>query len=365
MTDELRRERPEGKSEGLCRRTFLALAPAGVAAGVAAAVPGRAFARRGAAPIHLRFSHFLGPDSYFQTDFIEPWARELEARLPGEVTVEILNGTDPTGEVTKQASHVESGVVDIALGLRGAEGQRMALSSLIELPMLVDDARTGSLALWRLCEAGCLAPDYRGLKPLALFVHNPGVVHTLGRRVAEPADMAGLRLRVPGGPVALAAKRLGAVPSVLQVNDVMPAIHKGALDGVITNWGTPLSGFYDILTHHCDVPFYASAFFIAMNPARYAALPPNVRHVLDQLSGVELVERMIALWNRWDGAGRLRADAPGHDVVEPDARQRSAWRDSLAPVADAYIGELESAHPEARAVHAAMLRCIADVAPPR
>ena len=360
MTNDFKGERPEGKGEGLCRRSFLAIAPAGVAAGIAASTPGRAFARTHKAPVHLRFSHFLGPDSYFQTDLIEPWARELEALLPGEVTVEILSGKDPTGDVTKQAAQVESGIVDIALGLRGAEGQRMALSSLIELPMLVDDARTGSRALWRLFEAGHLASDYRGLKPLALFVHNPGVVHTLGRRVAAPADMAGLRLRVPGGPVALAATRLGAVPTILQVNDVMPAIHKGALDGVITNWGTPLTGFYDTLKCHCDVPFYASAFFIAMNPARYAALPPRVRHALDQLSGVALVERMVALWNRWDGAGRSRANAPGHEVVEPDTAQRAAWREALAPVADAYLAELEPAHPEVRTVHATMLRLIAD-----
>ena len=238
MTQSSRRERSEDKAKWIRRRAFLALAPAGVATGMAAMRPELGFARAVGPPVHLRFSHFLGPDSYFQTDLIEPLAREIEALLPGEVIVEILSGSDPTGDVTKQAAQIESGVVDIALGLRGAEGARMAATSLIELPMLVDDAAAGSRALWRLFEDGYLESDYRGLKPLALFVHNPGVVHTLEHRVAEPADMKDLRLRVPGGPVALAADRLGAVPTVLQVNAVMPAIARGDLDGVITNWGT-------------------------------------------------------------------------------------------------------------------------------
>lgn len=342
------------------RRRLLTLAPVAAAAGLAVARPSGAFAKIAAAPVRLRFSHFLGPDSYFQTDFIEPWARELEALLPGEVVVEILDGTMPTGEVTRQAAQVEAGTVDIALGLRGAEGPRMAASSLIELPLLMDDARTGSHALWQLLEEGHLEPDYRGLKPLALFVHNPGVVHTLDRRIAAPGDMKGLRLRVPGGPVALAATRLGAVPTVLQVNDVMPAIARGDLDGVITNWGTPLAGFYDRHRYHCDVPFYASAFFVAMNPARYAALPPRVRHALDQLTGVALVERMIALWNRWDGVGRARAASAGHEIVEPDTAHRAAWSAALEGVSEAYLVDLERSRPEARAVYGAMLQALAD-----
>src|SRR5271165_6495655 len=42
-------------------------------------------------PIMLKLSHFLGPTSFFELDFAQPWARELEARTNGAVKVEIFD----------------------------------------------------------------------------------------------------------------------------------------------------------------------------------------------------------------------------------------------------------------------------------
>ena len=48
-----------------------------------------AFGPADAQPITLKFSHFLGPTSFFQLDVVEPWARELEAKTNSKVKVEI------------------------------------------------------------------------------------------------------------------------------------------------------------------------------------------------------------------------------------------------------------------------------------
>ena len=42
-------------------------------------------------PITLKLSHFLGPASFFELDFAQPWAKELEARTNGGVKVEICS----------------------------------------------------------------------------------------------------------------------------------------------------------------------------------------------------------------------------------------------------------------------------------
>src|SRR6201993_1187634 len=75
-------------------------------------------------PITLKFSQFLGPTSFFQVDVVEPWAKELEAKINGQVKVEIFNASSPLGKPTEQANQVKNGAVDIALGLRGAEGDK-------------------------------------------------------------------------------------------------------------------------------------------------------------------------------------------------------------------------------------------------
>src|SRR5215216_2881213 len=89
-----------------------------------------------AQPVTLKFSHFLGPTSFFQNDVAEPFARDLEARSGGRAKVEIYNAASPLGKPTEQASQVKSGAVDIALGLRGAEGDKFPGSSIIELPFV-------------------------------------------------------------------------------------------------------------------------------------------------------------------------------------------------------------------------------------
>jgi TRAP-type C4-dicarboxylate transport system substrate-binding protein len=291
-------------------------------------------------PVTLKFSHFLGPQSFFQLDVVEPWAKELEVQTNGAVKIEIHDGTSPLGKVTEQAGNVKDGKVDIALGLRGAEGDRFPGSSLIELPFVVPNALLGSQALWRLYQDGMLADEYADYKVLALFVHNPGLIHTKEKRVLSLADLRGLKLRSPSKTVAAALDYAGAIPVVLQVNDVMPAVKENKIDGVVTNWGNPLQGFNDYMKFHTDTQFYASAFFIVMNRAKYDGLPANVHAGVDALSGDAWVAKFGPLWDKWDKPVREGANAPGHEVIVPDAAAMALWRSGLQAVTDRYIADL-------------------------
>ena len=303
-------------------------------------------------PITLKFSHFLGPTSYFQVDVVEPWARELEAKTGGRVKVEIFNAASPLGKPTEQANQVKAGTVDIALGLRGAEGDKFPRSSIIELPFLVPNALAGSRALWSLYADGTLADEYKDYKVLALFVHNPGLIHTARKRVVSLADLKGLRLRAANKTVAAALDYVGAVPAILQVNEVMDAVKTGKLDGIVTNWGNPLQGFNDYMKFHTDTQFYTAAFFIVMNRDKYQNLPADVRSAIDELSGESWSAKFGPLWDKWDQPVRQGANAPGHAIIVPDAATMAAWREGLRPVTERYLADL-AAHgfPNARAAY--------------
>jgi TRAP-type C4-dicarboxylate transport system substrate-binding protein len=309
-----------------------------------------AFVRADAQPITLKFSHFLGPTSFFQLDVVERWAKELEAKTNGKVKVEIHDGTSPLGKVTEQASQAQAGSVDIALGLRGAEGDRFPGSSIIELPFLVPSAALGSNALRTLYKDGAL-DEYKDYKVLALFVHNPGLIHTTSKRVVTPSDLKGLRLRAPNKTVAAALEHVGAVPVVLQVDDVMPAVKEGKIEGIVTNWGNPLQGFNDFMKFHVETQFYTSAFFIVMNKGRYDSLPADVRAAIDAISGDAWVAKFGACWDKWDKPVRDGANAPGHEVVVPDMARMARWREALKPVTDQYLDELAKKFPGARAAY--------------
>jgi TRAP-type C4-dicarboxylate transport system substrate-binding protein len=296
--------------------------------------------RAAADPVTLRFSHFLGPSSFFQVDVVEPWASELEARTDGKVKVDIFNAASPLGQPTEQASQVKAGTVDIALGLRGAEGDKFPGTALIELPFLVPDARAGSRALWGLYADGTLAGEYKDYKVLALFVHNPGLIHTSNKRVVNLADLKDLRLRAPNKTVACALAHVGAVPAVLQVDEVMDAVRGGRIDGIVTNWGNPLWGFNDVVKFHTDIRFYTAAFFVVMNRETYRSLPGDVRRIIDELSGEAWSAKLGALWDKWDRSVRQGASGPGHEIIVPDAATLAAWREGLRPVTERCLADL-------------------------
>ncbi len=304
------------------------------------------------APITLKLSQFLGPASFFAKDFAEPWARELEARTKGQVRVELFDGTTPLGGVLNQATQVRDGTVDIALGLRGAEGDKFPRTSVIELPFLVQDAASGSRALWTLFKQGAFGPEFAEFKVLALFVQNPGQVHTATKPVTTLEDLRGLRLRAPNQPVAAALRQMGAIPALLQVNDVMPAVAAGQLDGIVTNWGNPLPGFNDAMHFHTDIPFYTAVFFVIMNKARFEALPPDIQAAIDAQSNDTLVDRFGQLWNKWDEPVRNGATGANQTIIRPDPATRAQWRKGLEPVTQAYLQDLAAhGHPEAPALY--------------
>jgi TRAP-type C4-dicarboxylate transport system substrate-binding protein len=279
--------------------------------------------------VTLKLSHFLGPASFFEVDFARPWAKELEARTGGGVKVEVYNDTSPFGDVTRQALQVKDGLIDIAVGLRGAEADRFPRSAIVELPFAVRDALAGSRALWRLYQQGELGCEYQDYKVLALFVHNPGHIHTIAKRIVSPADAKGLRLRAPNTTVAASLESIGAVPVILQVNDVMPAVMAGRIDGIVTNWGNPLPGFIEAMKFHAEIAFYTSAFFVLMNKAKFDGLPNDVRTAIDGASNDALVTRFGQLWSKWDKPVRDSAVAAGHEVITPDAATMALWRDAL------------------------------------
>ena len=325
-----------------------------VVLGIAATMAFEAVYAR-AQEVTLKFSHFLGPTSFFQVDVVEPWAKELETKTNGRVKVEIHNATSPLGKVFEQANQVKMGTVDIALGLRGAEGDRFTGSSIIELPFVVKDAASGSRALWDLYKDGTLATEYKDYTVLALFVHNPGLIHTTTRRVVNPSDLNGLRLRSPNKVVAAALEHLGATPVILQVHEVMEAVRSNRIDGIVTNWGNPLQGFNDHMKFHTDTQFYSAAFFIVMNPAKYASLPPDIRAAIDETSGAAWVAKFGPLWDKWDQPVRRGAAGPGHEIIVPDAVTMAQWREGLRPVTDRYLEGLASSFPNVRAAYDRLL----------
>jgi TRAP-type C4-dicarboxylate transport system substrate-binding protein len=322
------------------RRTSLrlgggALAAAGTLAGFPAIV--------GAQPkITLKLSHYLPPAHGLHTDFMEPWAREIESRTQGAVAVQVSPGTSALGQAQNQLDQVRNGIVDIAFGICGLPRGRMTRSTIIEMPMLVRKAGAGSRALWNL-HPTLLREDYAGVRPLVLMTHNGGLIHTRDRRIDRPEDLRGLRIRTPSPTISMMLEFLGASPVGMPPGQVYEGMQRGTLDGAAFPWD-PVRAFKlgEVSRFHLDIGLYTAAFWFGINERRYQSLPADVRKVIDQSSGPALLSKIQGWWDAWDAAGRASAVERGNTIVTLGREQRDQWERTLVPLYNKAMIDFES-----------------------
>jgi TRAP-type transport system periplasmic protein len=330
-------------------------ATAGAAA--VAAIPRVAGAQR---KIQLRLSHYLPTAHGLHTDFMEPWARELEAKTNGAVTVQVSPGTSSLGQAQNQLEQCRNGIVDIAFGICGLPRGRMTRSTIVEMPLLVRTATAGSRALWNL-RGTLLAPDYQGIRPLLLMTHNGGLLHTRDRAIRSPDDLRGLRIRTPSPTVSMMLEFLGAAPVGMPPGQVYESLQRGVLDGAAFPWD-PVRAFKlgEVTRHHFDAQIYTAAFWFGMNERSYERLDADVRRVVDSISGEALLRKVGPWWDAWDAAGKATAVERGNSIVTLTREQRGEWDRALVQMFNRAMIDFEKQGvPNARDIYIAMQREVA------
>jgi TRAP-type C4-dicarboxylate transport system substrate-binding protein len=294
-----------------------------------------------AAEYNLKLSHFLPPVHGIHTDFLQPWAEELEACSDGRVAVEIFPGGTQLGNVAKQQEQVLAGVVDMAHGLHGIPRGRFPRTSVIDLPFLTESADAASRTLWALYP-DYLAEEYDGLKVLALHAHNGGLIHTRDTQVTTMDDMQGLRIRTPSPAISMMLEHLGAIPQGMPPGQVYENLEKGVIDGTVFPWD-PVKSFRlaEVLDYHLDARAYTVSFFFVMNERSYESLPAEVQACIDESSGDALVGKFGDWWNAWDAPGLEAAKAKGNTITSLSDAERDRWREALKPMIEAYLDQLE------------------------
>lgn len=330
------------------------LASAAVAAAVATLGAGTA-----SAETTLKLSHYLPPVHGIHTDFIVPWTEQVTECTGGEVTFDIFPGGTQLGNVAKQQEQVLAGVVDIAHGLHGIPRGRFPRTSLIELPFLTQDAGAASETLWEIYPEH-LAPEYKGLKVLALHAHNGGLIHTANTKVETMDDMKGLRLRTPSPAVSEMLTALGATPQGLPPGEVYENVQKNVIDGTVFPWDPVKSfGLNEVLNYHLEAGSYTVPFFFVMNERKYNGLSDTAKSCIDQASGDALVAKFGDWWDAWDAAGRKEAEDAGHTITELSPEERQRWREALQPVTEAYIAEIGERVDNAQEIYDVMRETLA------
>ncbi|WP_417770135.1 TRAP transporter substrate-binding protein [Stappia sp.] len=318
-------------------KTLAAAATALACAGIAPAL---------AQEVTLRVHHFLPAPAPVPKNFITPWAEKVMADSGGRIKVEVYPAMQLGGTPPSLYDQAKDGVVDIVWTLPGYTPGRFPGTEAFELPFMAAKAEPTSQAFWDFYEK-YLKDEFKDVKPIAVHVHGPGLLHVKGEGVASLEDMNGLKLRGPTRQTNALLGALGATPVGMPVPAMPEALSKGVIDGTVVPWEvtTPLK-VAELVGSHTDFEgtrgLYTATFVFAMNQAKYDSLPDDLKKVIDANSGREMSKWVGRVMDEGDLPGIKAAETAGNTIRKLPQAEVERWKAAADPVVEAWIAEVSA-----------------------
>lgn len=306
-------------------------------------VPCLSFAKD--AEFKLKVHHFLPASSNAQKVVIEPWAEKITAESEGRIKVEIYPSMQLGGKPPQLYDQVRDGVVDVIWTVPSYTPGRFPIVEVFELPFVASTAEATTQALQEFSET-YLQKEFRHVHPLLFHVPTPGIFHTASRQVKTMEDLKGLKIRTPSATVTQTLEVLGATPVGMPAPEVPQAMTTGVVDGVVIPWEVVKSLRLQDLTKFHTQPggthgLYTSAFLFGMNRDRYESLPPDLKKVIDDNSGMNLARQVGRAYDQADLEGQELGRARGNTFYSLPAEESQGWQKATQPVIDNWVASME------------------------
>ncbi len=254
------------------------------------------------------------------------WCDTLASRTSNRVRCNILPRAVTPAPGTYDA--VRNGLVDISFTVHGYTPGRFVLTQMAEFPFLGDRAEPLSVAFNRIASKYPeFAAEHQGVKVLSYFTHGPGIIFNTKRPITSVEDLGGLKFRVGGGMVNEISKQLDMNVTLKPAPDSYELLSSGVMDGTLFPAESTDSFKIDkIIKHATRFPagLYNTSFVFMMNPAKYNALAPEDKKVVDELSGEYAARLFGKAWDRVDDAALTNMQKNGVKVIQANGALVSA-----------------------------------------
>lgn len=175
----------------------------------------------------------------------------------------------------------------------------------------------------------------RGLIGLAIYDAGTRSFYNVRRPVYEPADLNGLKMRVPPSDIFIElARALGANPTPLPYGEVYSAMQTHLIDGAENNWRTlHTSRQFEVANYWSGTEHSHSPEALLLSKRTFDALTPSDQELLIETAR-ESVPYMRSLWDRMEEDSRKHVIASGIQVCEID---QAAFHRAAQPVLERYL----------------------------
>jgi TRAP-type C4-dicarboxylate transport system substrate-binding protein len=242
----------------------------------------------------------------------------------------------PAQQLGKAFDHYDmarDGIADLTYINPGYQPGRFPIIAAGELPFLMSNAKGGSIALdaWY---RNFAAKEMKDVKFCLAFVHDPGAIHSVSKKVMVPADIKGMKIRPAQATIAELVTLLGGTNVQASAPEVRDVLEKHVADAVAFPWGSiVLFGIDKVTKYHMDVPLYVTTFAFVFNKAKYEQMSASQKKVIDNHCTGEWAAKVAGPWADFehDGIAKLKAEA-GHEVYSISPAQLAEWKQATAPL---------------------------------
>jgi TRAP-type transport system periplasmic protein len=158
------------------------------------------------------------------------------------------------------------------------------------------------------------------------------VIHTTNKPIKSVSDMKGLKIRAPNRQVAKMMNFLGATPVSMPLPEITEALTKGSINGCVIPWEVaPSVKVHELTKYSAEFSpaggaLYTSTLLMAMNKAKYNALAPDLKKVIDNNSGVATSGWLGKTEQGNDPTGRKAASDHGNSIFTVGLEEAQEFR---------------------------------------
>ena len=291
------------------------------------------FAAQAQAPIIIKFSHVVAPNTP-KGKGAQRFKELAEQRTNGRVKVEVY----PNSQLYKDKEEMEAlqlGSVQMlapSLAKFGPLGAKEF--EVFDLPFLFKD--TGA---FRAITDGPLGAELfkklepKGIKGLAYW-DNGFHIMSANKPLHNVADFKGLKMRIQSSKVLDAQMRaLGAIPQVMAFSELYQALQSGVVDGtegVPSNFYT--QKIYEVQKHMTLSNHGHLAYAVIVNKKFWEGLPADIRTQLEgAIKDATVYANAIAATENAASLDKIKASGKT-TIYTPTPAEINEWKKALMPV---------------------------------
>jgi TRAP-type C4-dicarboxylate transport system substrate-binding protein len=293
--------------------------------------------------VKLNLHQLLPERATIPAKAILPWIEKVQNDSGGRIQITHYPSMQLGGKPPELYDQAADGVADITWTVIGYTPGRFPKTEAFELPFMVGDSAGSSKAFHQYVLANGM-DEFSDTHPIVFHTHGPGWIHS-NTSVATLDDVAGQKLRGPTRVTAKLLEKLGATPVGMPVPAVPEAVSKKVIDGAIIPWEVTLPLKMSELTKYhsgfASKPgLYTATFVMTMNKDAYAALPDDLKAVIDANSGPDVSALFGAAMDAADVIGRKVATDAGNTITELDG-EKARWMEVGDQVTADWIAEMD------------------------